>query len=200
MLATLIDAPFDNKDWVFENKWDGFRLVAKIEDHSVTLYSRSGLIVSDNYKPIAKELEKVKKDVVIDGELVAVDQHGISRFQLLQNALNTAVNLQYCVFDIMFLDGEDLRPLPLLERKKCLRAILPKGTPRHLQRALARTRKAPFPEGREARSRRHYGQARRQPIPVRSGRSRPRAEAHSRDRHRSGEARRSPPRGRAPLA
>jgi bifunctional non-homologous end joining protein LigD len=128
MLATLIDAPFDNKDWVFENKWDGFRLVAKIEDHSVTLYSRSGLIVSDNYKPIAKELEKVKKDVVIDGELVAVDQHGISRFQLLQNALNTAVNLQYCVFDIMFLDGEDLRPLPLLERKKRLRAILPKGT------------------------------------------------------------------------
>ena len=88
MLATLIDAPFDNKDWVFENKWDGFRLVAKIEDHSVTLYSRSGLIVSDNYKPIAKALEKVKKDVVIDGELVAVDQHGISRFQLLQNALN----------------------------------------------------------------------------------------------------------------
>jgi bifunctional non-homologous end joining protein LigD len=88
MLATLIDAPFDNKDWVFETKWDGFRLVAKIEKESVTLYSRSGLIVSDNYKPIAKALEKVKKDPVIDGELVALDAHGVSRFQLLQNALN----------------------------------------------------------------------------------------------------------------
>jgi bifunctional non-homologous end joining protein LigD len=90
MLATLIDAPFDNTEWVFETKWDGFRLVAKIENGRVTLYSRSGLIVSDNYKPIAKALEKVKKDAVIDGELVALDDHGVSRFQLLQNALNTS--------------------------------------------------------------------------------------------------------------
>ena len=126
MLATLIDAPFDSKDWVFESKWDGFRLVAKVENRSVTLYSRSGLIVSDNYKPIAIALEKVKKDAVMDGELVALDEHGISRFQLLQNALNTTANLQYCVFDMMFLDGEDLRGLPLVERKKALRSLLPK--------------------------------------------------------------------------
>jgi bifunctional non-homologous end joining protein LigD len=126
MLATLIDAPFDSKDWVFETKWDGFRLVAKIEGHSVTLYSRSGLIVSDNYKPIAKALEKTKKDAVIDGELVALDEHGISRFQLLQNALNTTARLHYCVFDVMFEDGKDLHGLPLLERKKRLKALLPK--------------------------------------------------------------------------
>jgi len=126
MLATLIDAPFDSKDWVFENKWDGFRLVAKIENRSVTLYSRSGLIVSDNYKPIAKALERVKRDVVIDGELVAVDNRGVSRFQLLQNAQNTAASLQYCVFDIMFLDGQDQRVLPLVERKARLKMVLPK--------------------------------------------------------------------------
>jgi bifunctional non-homologous end joining protein LigD len=70
----------------------------------VTLYSRSGLIVSDNYKPIAKALVKVKKDAVIDGELVALDAHGVSRFQLLQNALNASANLHYCAFDIMFVD------------------------------------------------------------------------------------------------
>jgi bifunctional non-homologous end joining protein LigD len=127
MLATLIDAPFDNKDWVFETKWDGFRLVARIEKGSVTLFSRSGLIVSDNHKPIAKALEKVKKDCVIDGELVALDDQGVSRFQLLQNALNTSAKLHYCVFDIMFLDGEDLRGLPLIERKKRLKAVLPKS-------------------------------------------------------------------------
>ena len=98
----------------------------KIEKGSVTLYSRSGLIVSDNYKPIAKALEKVKQDAVIDGELVALDAQGVSRFQLLQNALNTSANLHYCVFDIMFLGGEDLRGLPLVERKKRLRSILPK--------------------------------------------------------------------------
>jgi bifunctional non-homologous end joining protein LigD len=126
MLATLIDAPFDSKDWVFETKWDGFRLVAKIEDRSVTLYSRGGLIVSDNYKPIAKALEKIKKDAVIDGELVALDGRGVSRFQLLQNALNTTAHLHYCVFDVMFVDGEDLRGQPLVERKKRLKAVLPK--------------------------------------------------------------------------
>jgi bifunctional non-homologous end joining protein LigD len=107
MLATLTDAPFDSADWVFESKWDGFRLVAAIEKRSVTLYSRNGLIVSDNYKPIARELEKVRHDCVIDGELVAFDAKGISRFQLLQNALRTTTNLHFCAFDLMFLVGED---------------------------------------------------------------------------------------------
>ena len=126
MLATLVDAPFDNPDWVFETKWDGFRMVAAIENRSVTLYSRSGLIVSANYKPIAKAFEKVKQDAVIDGELVAFDAHGVSRFQLLQNALRSSVNLHYCAFDVMFLDGKDLRGLPLVERKQRLRRLLPK--------------------------------------------------------------------------
>jgi len=126
MLATLIDAPFDSEDWVFETKWDGFRLVARIEEGHVTLYSRGGLIVSDNYKPIAKALAKVKHNAIIDGELVAFDAHGVSRFQLLQNALRSSANLHYCIFDIMFLDGADLRSLPLVERKERLRSILPK--------------------------------------------------------------------------
>ena len=60
----------------------------------------------------------MKGDAVIDGELVALDAHGISRFQLLQNALWAEAKLLYCTFDIMFRDGEDLRGLPLLERKE----------------------------------------------------------------------------------
>jgi bifunctional non-homologous end joining protein LigD len=126
MLATLTDAPFDAPGWVFETKWDGFRLIASIDERRVTLCSRSGLIVSKTYKPIAKALEKLKGDAVIDGELVALDANGVSRFQLLQNALRTSANLHYCVFDIMFGDGEDLRDLPLIERKNRLRSILPK--------------------------------------------------------------------------
>jgi bifunctional non-homologous end joining protein LigD len=59
--------------------------------------------------------------------LVAFDGHGVSRFQLLQNALNTSAHLHYCAFDIMFLAGADLRRLPLIERKKRLKAILPKS-------------------------------------------------------------------------
>jgi bifunctional non-homologous end joining protein LigD len=126
MLATLTDAPFDDADWVFETKWDRFRLVATIEKRSVTLYSRNGQIVSENYVPIAKALEKVRHDCVIDGELVAFDAQGNSHFQLLQNALRTTTNLHYCVFDLMALDGKDMRGLPLVERKQQLQAILPK--------------------------------------------------------------------------
>jgi bifunctional non-homologous end joining protein LigD len=69
MLATLTDAPFDDPGWVFETKWDGFRLVTSIERRGVTLYSRNGIVVSDNYQPIAKALEKVRHDCAIDGEL-----------------------------------------------------------------------------------------------------------------------------------
>jgi len=116
MLATLTDAPFDDKGWLFEDKYDGFRMIAKVEDGSVTLYSRNGLIVSRNYMEVAKALEGVKGDAVIDGELVAIGKDGVSHFQLLQNALRHEAKLQYCAFDLMFQDGEDLRGLPLLAR------------------------------------------------------------------------------------
>jgi bifunctional non-homologous end joining protein LigD len=126
MLATLTNAAFDDPDWVFENKWDGFRMVAVIKRGRVTLYSRNGKIVSDNYKPVARALEKIQHDAVIDGELVALDSRGVSRFQLLQNALRTTARLRYYVFDLMALDDEDTRHLPLTERKARLRPILPK--------------------------------------------------------------------------
>lgn len=127
MLATLTDAPFDDKDWIFEDKYDGFRMVAKIEGGKVTLYSRNGKIISKSYVEVAKALEDVKADAVIDGELVAIGKDGVSHFQLLQNALRHEAKLQYCAFDLMFQDGEDLRRLPLTERKKRLKAILPKN-------------------------------------------------------------------------
>ena len=103
MLATLTDAPFDDKDWVFEDKYDGFRMVAKTQGGKVTLYSRNGKIISHSYIEVAKALEGVKGDAVIDGELVALDKNGVSHFQLLQNALRHEVKLLYCAFDLMFL-------------------------------------------------------------------------------------------------
>jgi bifunctional non-homologous end joining protein LigD len=126
MLATLTDAPFDDARWVFEDKYDGFRMVAKIESGKVTLYSRNGKIISHSYGEVAKALELVEGDAVIDGELIALDANGVSHFQLLQNALRNEAELRYCAFDLMFHQGADLRGLPLLERKKRLRAILPR--------------------------------------------------------------------------
>jgi bifunctional non-homologous end joining protein LigD len=124
MLATLIDAPFDDKDWVFETKWDGFRLVAETGNGNPSLYSRNGNDVTAHYAPVAEALGSVKRSAVIDGELVALDARGRSRFQLLQNALRGTARLRYYVFDLLFLDGRDLRGKPLVERKDRLRAIL----------------------------------------------------------------------------
>jgi bifunctional non-homologous end joining protein LigD len=138
MLATLTDGPFDDPGWIFEDKYDGFRMVAKIESGKVTLYSRNGQVISRNYIEVASALEGVKGDAVIDGELVALDENGISHFQFLQNALRRKAKLLYCAFDLMFQDGEDLRPLPLIERKKRLKAVLPK----HRLIAFSRHRKA----------------------------------------------------------
>ena len=137
MLATLTDGPFDDPGWIFEDKYDGFRMVAKIESGKVTLYSRNGQVISRNYIEVAQALEGVKGDAVIDGELVALDENGVSHFQLLQNALRRQAKLLYCAFDLMFQDGEDLRALPLIERKKRLKAILPK----HRLVAFSRHRK-----------------------------------------------------------
>jgi bifunctional non-homologous end joining protein LigD len=126
MLATLTDAPFDDPDWVFEDKFDGFRMVAEIRRGKVALYSRNGKIISQSYIEVAKALEGVKGDAVIDGELVALGKDGVSHFQLLQNALRHEAKLLYCAFDLMFENGDDLRKLPLLERKERLKAILPR--------------------------------------------------------------------------
>ena len=126
MLATLTDLAFDDPDWVFETKWDGFRMVACVERGKVTLYSRNGKIISDSYRVVATALERLPRDAVLDGELVALDRRGVSHFQLLQNALRSQATLSYCIFDLMFLDGEDLRGLALVERKERLRRLLPK--------------------------------------------------------------------------
>ena len=126
MLATLTGAPFDDKDWLFEDKYDGFRMVATIEDGEVTLYSRNGKIISHSYIEVTQAFEGIKHDAVIDGELVAIGSDGVSHFQLLQNARRHQAKLRYYAFDLMFQDGADLRGFPLIERKKRLKAILPK--------------------------------------------------------------------------
>jgi bifunctional non-homologous end joining protein LigD len=116
MLATLVSEPFDDKDWVFETKWDGFRLVTEKRGDEVTLWSRNGINVTKKYAVLLPALQKIEDSCVIDGEICALDAQGRSRFQLLQNALNKNAKLLYVVFDALFVDGTDIRQTPLLER------------------------------------------------------------------------------------
>ena len=138
MLATLIDAPFNDPGWIFETKWDGFRVIARAGRGKVSLFSRGGKRITGDYPRIAEALGKTRRPAVFDGELVALDKKGRSRFQLLQNARRTGGRLRYYVFDLLFLDGRDIRGRPLLERKKLLKSVLPRSAlirfSRHIKR------------------------------------------------------------------
>jgi len=126
MLATLTDGPFDDPDWIFEVKWDGYRVIAKAESGSAVLLSRNGIDVTKKYTQLAEAVAALGHDAVLDGELVALDAKGKPRFSLMQNSGSSAAALAYFAFDLLFLDGEDLRSLPLIERKERLAAIVPK--------------------------------------------------------------------------
>jgi bifunctional non-homologous end joining protein LigD len=126
MLATLTEAPFDRAGWLFELKWDGYRAIAEVTRRRVRLYSRNLQPFEQRFAPIVRALHQLGHEAVLDGEVVVVDEHGKSHFQLLQNYQKTGKGrLVYYVFDLIYLDGRDLRGLPLAERKELLREALP---------------------------------------------------------------------------
>jgi bifunctional non-homologous end joining protein LigD len=128
MLTTLVDEAFDNDDWLFEIKWDGYRAVASISGGTVELYSRNNLSFNLRYPEIVDELRTWPIDAVLDGEIVALDENGHSRFQFLQNWMSDQQGtLRYYVFDILWLEGYDLTQVPLIDRKKILKQVLPGG-------------------------------------------------------------------------
>jgi len=126
MLATLVDEPFDDEDWVFEVKWDGYRAMAFTIKDDVQLLSRNNKQFNEKFYPIYDILKGWSLDAVFDGEILVVDDRGISNFGNIQNWRSEADgNLVYYVFDILWYDGKDLRELPLRERQAILKEILP---------------------------------------------------------------------------
>jgi hypothetical protein len=90
----------------------------------VKLWSRNGIDVTARYAVLSPALQKIEGSCVLDGELCALDKHGRSRFQLMQNALNKKAKLLYVVFDVLFVSNEDIRQRPLLENIEGARADL----------------------------------------------------------------------------
>lgn len=126
MLATAIREPFDNPDWVFEVKWDGYRAVAEIRDGGVSLYSRNLISFNRKFSPVVDSLRKIGTDAVLDGEIVVVDDEGRPDFQALQHYPDSqGGHLLYYVFDLLHFQGHDLTGLPLSRRKELLKKILP---------------------------------------------------------------------------
>ena len=126
MKATLVDEPFDDPDWLYEVKWDGYRAIATLDKKKgVQLISRNNLPF-DKYYPINDALEKWKMDGVLDGELLVLNDKGISDFGAMQNWRSEADgNLVFYIFDILWYEGKNLMDVPLKQRQALLQSILP---------------------------------------------------------------------------
>jgi bifunctional non-homologous end joining protein LigD len=115
MLATLVRKPFQTAGWTYEEKYDGYRILAYKEGGRVTLVSRNGNDRTETYPSVARAVGQIRlTTVLLDGEVVAFDKKGVSRFQLLQEG---SAATAYAVFDCLYSSGRDLRREPLETRR-----------------------------------------------------------------------------------
>ena len=158
-LATLVSAPPRGEDWVHEIKFDGYRLLAVVADRQAELFTRAANDWSERFKPLCAAFAKLKvSSAVIDGEVVHLADDGTFSFHGLQNALSTEKldRLRYYAFDLLHLNGVDLRARPLTERKALLHEIMAERAGQApLQRAFCRTRRSGAESRLRSCARRH---------------------------------------------
>ena len=133
MLATAIDAPFDDPKWLFELKWDGYRALARVDaDGDVALVSRNGQDFTPKFPELAELADAFnERPVIVDGEIVVLDEQGRPSFSALQERLDRFGRTQpekrpvtLAVFDVLYGNGRDLRDEPLERRKAILEGLL----------------------------------------------------------------------------
>jgi bifunctional non-homologous end joining protein LigD len=134
MLATSIERPFSDPQWLFEIKWDGVRTLARVAEGRMKLISRNGIDVTSQYPELAVLPNAVSaREAILDGEIVALDASGHSNFARLQQRMHvrapspnlvSEVPATYYLFDLLYCDGYDLRQVPLIERKTFLKRLL----------------------------------------------------------------------------
>jgi bifunctional non-homologous end joining protein LigD len=123
MRLRLVKEPFDHPDYIFELKHDGFRAVTYIQNGECKILSRNSRVL--RFPSLSKNLSSLRvEDAIIDGEIISMDANGISRFNDLLRDRSRAV---LYAFDLLWLDGEDLRQQPLLQRKKRLEKLVRKS-------------------------------------------------------------------------
>lgn len=135
-LAKLTDTPPDGAGWVHEIKFDGYRLEARIHKGSVQLLTRTGLDWTKRFPSLAKALGGLSiTSALIDGEAVVETDQGVTSFVKLVEALEAgrSQEMLFIAFDLIYLDGVDLSPAPLLERKRLLEAIMKRSRSKHLR-------------------------------------------------------------------
>ena len=122
MLATLVPEPFHESNWIYEEKYDGVRMLAYKEGIKVTLMSRNAIDRSARYPAIAAAVAQLKpKTLLLDGEVVVFNKKNVSSFQALQQGSGHA---SYAVFDCLYYNGRDLRKKSLSERRAVLESVV----------------------------------------------------------------------------
>ncbi|HWL72760.1 MAG TPA: DNA ligase D, partial [Burkholderiaceae bacterium] len=137
-LATLADAAPSSGDWIYEIKFDGYRVLARVDGDDVRLFTRRGHDWTSKLKHLAQAVASLKiSSGWIDGEIVIEAKEGQGRtdFQALQNAFDTSTtaDIRYLVFDLPYYAGHDLRQVPLRERRNLLRQLMTANTSPHLK-------------------------------------------------------------------
>jgi bifunctional non-homologous end joining protein LigD len=129
MLATLVEEPFDDDDWLFEIKWDGYRAICTVDEKgTLTLQSRNDIDLLARFPALEDVGESfTSAPIMVDGEIVSLDDEGRSSFQRLQEAQKTPRALTFVAFDLLYADGRDLRKTPLEERKALLQRSIREG-------------------------------------------------------------------------
>lgn len=128
MLASTASEPFNDGDWQFEIKWDGYRAVAYLANGKVELRSRNGLSLCNKFMEIGDALKRWPVNAVVDGEVVVLSPDGKADFGALQNwGESKEGTLVYYVFDLLWFGGIDLQKEPLTTRQEVLRSIIPDG-------------------------------------------------------------------------
>lgn len=131
-LATLVAAAPPGDDWIHEVKFDGYRMVCRIDHGEVHVYSRNGKNWTNALPSVVASLQHLDVDQAwLDGEIAVADAQGLTSFQQLQNALSDprAKNITYYAFDLLYQDGYDLRGVSLIDRKRLLRALIGTSDP-----------------------------------------------------------------------
>ncbi len=122
MLATLVREPFNREGWIYEEKYDGYRIVAYKEGDKVQLFSRNSIDRTERFSPVAAAIQKLaSRTLLLDGEVVVFDRKRVSRFQLLQQGKFAFV---YAVFDCLYKDGKTLMREPLSSRRPTMEASI----------------------------------------------------------------------------
>jgi bifunctional non-homologous end joining protein LigD len=149
MLATLVDGPFHRPRWVWEEKYDGIRLIALKQGARVRLLTRNDKERTDDFPEVAAALAALPAPtLVLDGEVVVFDAGGVSRFQLLQRRAVGATAPVYVVFDCLHARGRDLTQRPLTARRAALEAEVVEGPALRIARRLATDGLQAFAEAR----------------------------------------------------